>query len=102
MNSINTISANNTSSPFTMGLMGLKVRKLREIYGYSQEFVAYQIGISQAAYSKKESGRTDLSLNCLNKLADIYCIPMTDLISLNTQELLLKVIQTDASLNSLG
>ncbi|SEJ61288.1 Helix-turn-helix domain-containing protein [Dyadobacter koreensis] len=101
MNTMNSATANNTSSPFTMNLMGLKVRKLREIYGYSQEFVAFQIGISQAAYSKKESGRTDLSLSCLSKLANIYCISMIDLISLNTQELLLKVIQTDSKMSSL-
>lgn len=101
MNTVTSISANNTSSPFTMNSMGIKVRKLREIYGYSQEFVAFKLGISQAAYSKKESGRTDLSLSCLNNLATIYCIPMVDIISLNTQELLLKVIQTDSNRNSL-
>lgn len=101
MNTGNSINSANTSSSFTRNLMGLKVRKLREIYGYSQEFVAFQIGISQAAYSKKESGRTDLSLSCLAKLSNIYCISMIDLISLTTQELLLKVIQTDSKIGSL-
>jgi len=101
MNTVTSISANNTSGSFTMNSMGIKVRKLREIYGYSQEFVAFQLGISQAAYSKKESGRTGLSISCLNKLAAVYCLSMVDIISLNTQELLLKVIQTDSNRNSL-
>jgi transcriptional regulator with XRE-family HTH domain len=98
MNTVNSINPVSTSNPFTMQVMGTKVRKLREIYGYSQEYVAFQMNISQAAYSKKESGRTDLSLSCLNKLADIYLISIIDLISLNTQELLLMVIQKDSKL----
>lgn len=74
--------------------MGSKIRKLREIYGYPQEYVAFQMGISQAAYSKKESGRTDLSLSCLHKIAGIYQLPMIDLIALSAQELLIKVLQS--------
>lgn len=75
--------------------LATKVRKLREIYGFSQESVAFEMGISQAAYSKKESGRTELSLNCLEKLAKIYQLSMMEIISLSTQELLMLVIQKD-------
>jgi transcriptional regulator with XRE-family HTH domain len=98
MNTVNPINSVSNSNLFSMQVMGTKVRKLREIYGYSQEYVAFQMNISQAAYSKKESGRTDLSLSCLNKIAEIYLISIIDLISLNTQELLLKVIQKDSKL----
>jgi transcriptional regulator with XRE-family HTH domain len=76
----------------------LKVRKLREIHGYPQEYVAFQLGISQAAYSKKESGRTQLSVLCLTKIAELYQMSLADLISLTTQELMLRCIQTDQSL----
>lgn len=94
MNAVaNSINSASTPNLFTMQVIGTKVRKLREIYGYSQAYVAFQLNISQAAYSKKESGRTDLSLSCLNKLADIYHISIIDLISLNTRDLLVKVIQ---------
>jgi transcriptional regulator with XRE-family HTH domain len=72
-----------------------KVRKLREIYGFSQESVSFEMGISQAAYSKKESGRTELSLNCLEKLAGIYKLSIMEIISLSTQELLIMVIRKD-------
>ncbi|TGE15304.1 helix-turn-helix domain-containing protein [Hymenobacter elongatus] len=76
----------------------LKVRKLREIHGYPQEYVAFQLGISQAAYSKKESGRTQLSLLCLTKLAELYQLSLTDFISLSAQELLLRCIQSNQKL----
>ena len=98
MNNLTQYNPAVNASPFAMHIMGTKIRKLREIYSFSQEYVAFQMNISQAAYSKKESGRTDLSLNCLNKLACIYHISMIDLISLNTQELMLKVIQSDSKL----
>ena len=76
----------------------LKMRKLREMHGYPQEYVAFQLGISQAAYSKKESGRTRLSLLCLTQLAELYELSLADLISLSTQELLLRCIQTNQKL----
>ncbi|WP_254562668.1 helix-turn-helix domain-containing protein [Dyadobacter diqingensis] len=98
MNTVNSINSVSNSNLFSMQVMGTKVRKLREIYGYSQEYVAFQMNISQAAYSKKESGRTDLSLSCLNKIAEIYHLTIIDLISVSTQELLLKIIKADSKL----
>lgn len=78
-----------------MNSFNQKARKLREIHGYPQEYVAFQMGISQAAYSKKESGRTQLSVLCLSKLAELYHLSLTDLISLSVQELLLRCIQAN-------
>jgi transcriptional regulator with XRE-family HTH domain len=93
----NTASTNSQSAtnPFSVQIMSTKIRKLREMYGYPQEYVAFQMGISQAAYSKKEAGRTELSLFCLHKVALIYGLSIVDLISLTAQELLLKVLQSD-------
>lgn len=34
-----------------MNPIATKIRKLREIHGYPQEYVAFQLGVSQAAYS---------------------------------------------------
>lgn len=71
----------------------IKARKLREIYGYSQEYVAFEMGISQAAYSKKESGRTRFTLECLEKLSVLYRFSLMELISLPAQELLIRAIR---------
>jgi transcriptional regulator with XRE-family HTH domain len=79
-----------------MQQLAIKVRKLREVYGYSQEYIAFEMGISQAAYSKKETGRTELSFSCLEKLSSIYNLSMMEVISLSTQELLMLVIQKDS------
>lgn len=75
-----------------MNAYALKIRKLREIHGYPQEYVAFQMGISQAAYSRKESGSTALSITCLTKLAELYQLNLVDLISFSTQELMMRAI----------
>lgn len=75
-----------------MDELTIKVRTLREMYGYSQEAIAYQLGISQAAYCKRESGKTRFTFECIQKLAEVYQLPMTELISRTAQELALQAL----------
>ncbi len=70
-----------------------KVRTLREVYGYSQEAIAFQLGISQAAYCKRECGKTRFTFDCIQKLACVYDLPMTVLISSTTQELAIQALE---------
>ena len=65
-----------------------KFRTLRNVHGYSQEYLAFQLGISQAAYSKKENGQTQTSLIDLQQIVIIYGISISDLLQLSTSELL--------------
>jgi len=53
-------------------LNGDKLRKLREQKGYSQEYIASRLNISQSAYSKIEKGETDLSLKRIDQLASLF------------------------------
>jgi transcriptional regulator with XRE-family HTH domain len=76
-----------------MDIFATKIRKLREVHGYPQEYVAFQMGISQAAYSKKETGKTELSLTALQQVSQLYSIPLTDLISLSWQDLVVTTVQ---------
>lgn len=76
-----------------MEAFAIKIRKLREVYGYPQEYVAFQMGISQAAYSKKETGKTELSLIVLQQVSQLYDVPLTDLITLTWQDLVVSVVR---------
>lgn len=76
-----------------MDAFSTKIRKLREVHGYPQEYVAFQMGISQAAYSKKETGKTELSLMGLQQVSQLYNISLTDLISLTWQDLIVSVVR---------
>jgi DNA-binding XRE family transcriptional regulator len=85
--------ANNLKTNQVMNPIATKLRKLREIHGYPQEYVAFQLGVSQAAYSKKETGRTELSLTVLQQVSSLYNISLMDLISLNMQDLLIMAVR---------
>lgn len=59
--------------------IGKKIRMLRELRGFSQDFVSIQLEISQATYSKIENECTKIDITRLMCIADILDI---DLISL--------------------
>ncbi|HNS41997.1 MAG TPA: helix-turn-helix transcriptional regulator [Taishania sp.] len=52
-------------------LIGKKIRKVREIKNFSQEYVANKLSISQSAYSNIENGKTLISEKSLNSIAKI-------------------------------
>lgn len=50
--------------------VGEKVRKVRELKGFSQEYVAQQLKISQKAYSDMERGKTKLDFGRVEQIAE--------------------------------
>lgn len=53
------------------GQLGEKIRKIRELKGYSQEYMSTQMDISQRAYSKVEREETKLDWHRINEIARI-------------------------------
>jgi transcriptional regulator with XRE-family HTH domain len=49
--------------------LGNKIKMLREIKGFSQEAIALEIGLSQQAFQKIESGASKISIERANKIA---------------------------------
>jgi transcriptional regulator with XRE-family HTH domain len=49
----------------------IKLKQLRELKNFTQEYMAQQLGLSTRAYSKIESGETQLTINRLNEIAAI-------------------------------
>jgi len=54
--------------------LGLKIKKIRELRNLTQEYVAYQLGISQSSYCRIEKGKTKLGYERINKIAGIFGI----------------------------
>ena len=52
----------------------VKLKQLRELKNYTQEYVATQLGLTTRAYSKIESGETQLTINRLNEISEILGI----------------------------
>lgn len=57
-----------------------KIRELRCFMGYSQEYVAFKLNRTQAAYSKIECGKTQFSIDTAEQIARLYGVSVTDLI----------------------
>lgn len=65
-----------------MQTIGDKIRILREIRGFTQDYVSSQLGVSQRAYSKLERGDTDLPYTRLEHLAQIFQVNVAHLVAL--------------------
>jgi transcriptional regulator with XRE-family HTH domain len=66
-------------------LIGDKIKSIRELKNYTQEYIADQLGITQAGYSKIEKGKTSLSLEKLEQLAVILELPLENIINFEIQ-----------------
>lgn len=64
-----------------MKLVGTKIRKVRELRDFTQEFMASQLGKSQTAYSKLERGEVDVSFSNLTRIAEILEIDVMQLLT---------------------
>ncbi|MFB9076136.1 helix-turn-helix domain-containing protein [Flavobacterium procerum] len=62
-------------------LIGDKVKSIRELKNYTQQYIACELGITQPAYSKIEKGKTRISMVKLEQLAIILELPLQDIIN---------------------
>ncbi len=60
--------------------IGAFLRKLRNKFSLTQEFIAKRIGVSRPTLNKIEANKAGLSLLQAKKLADFYNIPLADLL----------------------
>lgn len=58
-----------------------QVRLLRQQKGWTQQEVAIKLDVSIPAFSKMETGITDLNLSRLNQIAKIFDLPLLQLVS---------------------
>lgn len=60
--------------------IGNTLRKYRNKNNYTQQYVADVIGISRVTYRKWENNEVDFSLSQLSKIAELYGMPIQDII----------------------
>lgn len=64
-----------------MNALGKKIRLLRHQKGWSQEDVAKRLDISIPAFSKIETGITDVNLSRLNQISKLFGLSLVQLVS---------------------
>ena len=63
-----------------------KIKNIRELKDFTQEYMAEQLGITQAAYSKIETGQTKLTPNKISDIAEIFEMDASDLMAYDMQK----------------
>jgi transcriptional regulator with XRE-family HTH domain len=66
-----------------MKILGKNIRLLRHQKGWSQDDVARKLDISIPAFSKIETGITDINLSRLEQIANLFELSVTALITFN-------------------
>jgi transcriptional regulator with XRE-family HTH domain len=61
--------------------VGKSIRNLRELKGWKQEIIAKRLNISIPAFSKIETGFTDVNLSRLEQIALIFELNVANLLS---------------------
>jgi transcriptional regulator with XRE-family HTH domain len=64
----------------TVASIGQKIRKIREIKGIKQDYMAEQLDISQQSYSNIESDKTDIAFSKIEKIAEIFQMRPEDIV----------------------
>ncbi len=76
--------------------IGSKLKRLREMKRYSQQYVADAVSISRRTLINIEANASDTSMGTLISLANVFGLSITDLIEKSEVELVRKVLeQTD-------
>lgn len=66
-------------------LLPVKLRELRKVYGYTQDYVASALGVVRQTYSHYETGKRTPDHETLFKLAGLYNISVDDLMQLTIE-----------------
>ena len=66
--------------------IGKSIRILRHQHGWSQEDIANRLGISIPAFSKIETGVTDVNLSRLEQIANIYEVSVVQLLTVDNEQ----------------
>ena len=65
----------------------IKLKQLRELKNFTQEYVAQQLGLSTRVYSKIETGETQLTINRLNEIATILGVDPIEALGFDHQNI---------------
>jgi transcriptional regulator with XRE-family HTH domain len=64
----------------------IKIKQIRELKNFTQEFVASQLGLTTRAYSKIESGETQLTINRLNEISEILGVEPMEVLGFDDKQ----------------
>jgi len=64
-----------------------KIKKIREFKGFSQEFMAEKLSMSQAAYSKLEKNNKSINFDNIKDIAKVLSVDPMQLLNFDEQQI---------------
>ena len=64
----------------------IKIKQIRELKNITQEFIATQLGLSTRAYSKIETGETQLTINRLNEISKVLGVDSIEILGFDDKQ----------------
>ena len=77
--------------------IGTKIKKIRELRNYTQEYMAEKLNMTQAGYSKIERDEVDVNYDKIEKISEILGITPSALISFDEKYVFHNYSQTTNS-----
>lgn len=68
--------------------IGIKIKKVRELRNYTQDYMAEKLNVSQSTYSRFEKDEGDLTISQLHKIAEVLDVKVNDLIAFDDKYVL--------------
>lgn len=65
----------------------IKIKQIRELKNLTQEFIASQLNLSVRAYSKIETGETQLTINRLNEISSILGVDPVEILEFDEKQI---------------
>lgn len=75
--------------------LATKLRMLREIHQYTQEYVASVLDISPNTYSLMEKGQATFSIQRIEALAKLYKLDIADFLRMNDQTIIQNITHSN-------
>ena len=79
-----------------------KIKQIRELKNLTQEFVATQLDLSTRAYSKIESGETQLTINRLNEISNILQVDPLEILGFDHQQVFNNYGKQEGNIGNFG
>jgi transcriptional regulator with XRE-family HTH domain len=79
-----------------------KIKQIRELKNLTQEFVATQLDLSTRAYSKIESGETQLTISRLNDISKILEVDPLEILGFDHQQVFNNYGKQEGNIGNFG
>ena len=77
--------------------IGQKIEKIRNFRGYSQDYVATRLAITQQHYSKMETGEAKITVQRLEEIAKVLAVSLIDILTYDESKIVFNNSNHDQS-----